>query len=218
MLLTGCPGGAGDSGDTDAGTETGDPVDLEAPVLLEPLDEELVLPVTRTADLELGVAAITPGVTRVMIDGVNVGPLHADNRIGTLTSSTLTLRLAGAMVPGTHQLKLTTPGALDDNGDPLESREVTIRLNGVLTPVPVASVGDTAALTADAIISGGYDTDGVLIAVDQEAVPPGGHRVSRRRRRLGSRHAGRLRADRVRTRRRSPSRAERMHVRGDGLE
>ena len=171
MLLAGCPDGAGDSGDTDAGTETGAPVELEPPVLLEPLDEELILPVTRTDDIVLGVTQITPGVTRVVLDGKNVGPLSNDNRIGTLTSDTLTLRLAGAMVPGDHQLKLRTPGALDDRGDPLESREVTLRINGATTPVPVASVGDTVSFNADAILTAGYDSDGVLIAVDQEADP-----------------------------------------------
>jgi hypothetical protein len=153
--------------DDDGETDTDGTPDYPAPVIAEAQDE-IRIPVTRADDLVFGVADVTLGVTRLVLDGLSVGALDNDDRIGTLTADALTLRLTGAMVESTHTIRLRTLAGTE----PIESRELAIRIVPTPTASPTASVGDEVVMSTDAIFTAGYDGDGLLVAVDLEATPP----------------------------------------------
>jgi hypothetical protein len=166
LLLCACPR-LGVEDDADGDTDTDGALDVEAPVFLETADE-LRIPVTRADDLVLPVDDVVLGLTRVILDGASVGPLSDANRIGNLTGDALTLRLTGAMVPGMHTVRLRT----SVGEEPLESRELALDVFAEGPGTPVASIGSNAVLQADVVFATGYDTEGLLVAVDLEASPP----------------------------------------------
>ncbi len=166
LLLCGCPRVEKPEID-EADTDTEGDVEVVPPAILEPLDE-IHIPVTRFDDLVLPVSDVTLGLTRVLVDDKSVGPLSGRNIIGTLTADALTLRLTGAMVDGTHTVRLRTSGT----EEPLDSREIVLRIVPDPPPTIVASIGDEVAMEADSVFATGYDDDGLLVAIDLQASPP----------------------------------------------
>jgi hypothetical protein len=164
--LCACPT-LGVDDDAEGDTDTDGVDDLAAPQFNDPVSE-LRVSVTRAEDLVLPVTDVAIGLTRVVIDGASVGSLSDANRIGHLTGDALTLHLTGGMVPSTHTVRLRTSGA----EEPLESREIAMLLVPQVTPVPTASIDNDVVLQADAIFATGYGNDGLLVAIDLEAVPP----------------------------------------------
>ena len=166
LLLCACPQiGLDDDGEGE--TETDGAQEFVPPAINE-AQTELRIPVTRADDLVLPVSDITLGVTDLLLDQLNVGPLDDANRIGRLTADALTLRLTGGMVASSHTIRLRTRAS----ADPIESREIAIHLVDATTSTPTASVGDDVAFEADALFTAGYGSQGVLVSIDLEAEDP----------------------------------------------
>lgn len=138
-------------------SESGGP-DLPAPAFIEPASGMLTLGSTRHTDVVLQVADIDPARTKLLVDGVSLGDLDGRDAFGTLTLDELTLRLRGAMVPGSHRLVLqtTTTDAL------LSSAEIAIQIADSDAPRVEADPGEPQ-LAAREIAGFSRDT---LLALD----------------------------------------------------
>lgn len=138
-------------------SESGGP-DLPAPAFIEPASGMLTLSSTRHTDVVLQVTDIDPARTKLLVDGVSLGDLDDRDAFGTLTLEALTLRLRGAMVPGSHRLLLqtTTSDAL------LSSAEIAIQIADGDAPRVEADPGEPQ-LAARKIAGFSRDT---LLALD----------------------------------------------------
>jgi hypothetical protein len=166
VLLCACPQlGIDDDGEGETDT---DGLEELVPPAINEAQTELRIPVTRADDLVLPVSDIALGITDLVLDGLNVGPLPTTNRIGRLTADTLTLRLTGGMVASSHTIRLRTRAG----AEPIESREIAIHLVPAITSTPTATLGDDVVFEADSLFTAGYDGEGLLVAIDLEAEGP----------------------------------------------
>ena len=159
-LLLACAGGDDGTDDDPPLSATGGQ-DVAAPTFIEPASGMLTLSSTRHTDVVLQVADIDPARTKLLVDGVSFGELDADDPFGTLSLDAFTLRLRGAMVPGSHRLLLqtTTSEAL------LASEEIVIEVAAADSPRVEAEPGQPQL---DARVVAGFSRD-VIVALDDRA-------------------------------------------------
>jgi hypothetical protein len=166
--------GGGDEGD--GGTDSDGAEPRPIPDFVEPASDEMLLGVERHDDLVLPVASVLPGITTLVVDGVDAGPLTAPGGIGLLAADRLELRLEGAMVPSVHEMLLRTP----DVGEPLHSRTIRVVLAQEPAPALVLELDDALpGAPATAIAAAPLPDDALLLAVDHDAVPDPVLRVAR---------------------------------------
>lgn len=161
-LACGGPGGVGDD-DGGSSDDTGGPVDLSSPDFIEPASGEVSIATTRIDDLVLEVRADV-GVTRLWIDGVSVGTLTGNSRLGVLESESLALRLRGAMLSGIHTLQLQTPDAVETEA----SDTVTVTVQAPPDAVLAFEPGEVIA-QGDALVVGSGDAGAVMGLVNDAA-------------------------------------------------
>ncbi len=163
LLACAPPGGDGDEGETDTGSDEV----FEEPDFLEPAGGELRLRADRTEALTLGVRGIRPGLTRVFVDELSLGTAMEPGAWIELSAGELTIRLAGSMVTGTHTLQLRT---LTPEGS-LDSAQVSIEIGAAGPTGLSASMDDAVAFEADAIDAHGHGEQGALMGVDLSTDP-----------------------------------------------
>lgn len=154
-LALGCrpDDGGGTGGDTDSDdTTTGSTGEIPDPTFLNPAVGEFVVLSTQHVPRELVVGNITPGNTKLLVDGQSVGTLGPGSALGELTDERLTLFLHGALTSGTHTLRLTS----DASDGPRYSSELTMIVEAPEDKPPRLR----ADLAADALAAG----DGLVTA------------------------------------------------------
>lgn len=165
--LAACGGDEDPSAESEA--EAGDAEDTEGalpelprPDFIEPASGTVEITTARHDDLRLRVGGVTPGATMVLIDGGNVGTLVSPSAIGVLDHEHLVFHLEGAMLPGTHRVRLSTPGL----EEPSSSKEITVRIVAAPPPTLEATLASTEVWYGDRLAAQGTDEHGLLLVVD----------------------------------------------------
>ena len=160
----GCPPGASDTEEPTSATQGGDE-EFPLPRIIDPANDNIVVPVNRVVALELQVVGIVPGVTEVVIDGRVVGTLSPATAIGELSEDTLRLELSGAMLVGSHTIALVNPSSVEPEGLQ-RSRTLTLSMIPAARANPSATLGGTLALGSAVTVDGAFG-DALLTVVEE---------------------------------------------------
>ena len=169
LLALACESESSEPAETDGDTEgTGDVEPLQTPGFIEPASGVLRIPTTRTRDIALRVAGITPGQTSLVIDDRNYGALQTPRPVGQLDADQLTLHVRGALVEGRHLMRLQTsaPDAL------LQSEEIQIEVVAEDVPALELTLDAEPTFAADAIASWGLGDEAVLLVLQSDLPDP----------------------------------------------
>lgn len=121
--------------------ETGEPEpqdEYEPPVFVDPASGVLTLDHSERDDIALRVTAYVPGRTQLEIDGQSVGTLVQPSPIGQFIDETLRMPIEGAMIRGSHTLRLVTPGTVR----PQISAPVEVKIVPSPTPTLAYELGN----------------------------------------------------------------------------
>lgn len=121
-----------------------------------------------TEPLVFGVADVRAGLTELVLDGDNVGPLYAGSVLGTLDDDALTLAQPGAMRKGGHVLQLVSPGA---NG-PLWSRKLNLSIRGCPVPQLRGEHSANAVAAGRRLVAFGPPEQNVLAVLSVDPLAP----------------------------------------------
>jgi hypothetical protein len=141
---------------------------LPLPAFGEPASGRLVVPATRTDDLVLNVQGIVPGLTELVLDERDVGPLDERASVGRLDAESLVLRVRGSMVEGMHHMRLRNA----DFSETLESELVEVAITAELELEPVAGPLTPSGLAGGRLVAFGEGSDAVLVVLQPEDPEP----------------------------------------------
>ena len=158
--LCACPPAPGD--DTGAGESsgtTGEPVPV--PAFVNPAVGTVRIASNQTEPETLVVHNILPGVTQVLLDGYSLGALDEPSSIGSLEPDVLSLTIGGALIAGSHTLRLLTASP---NG-PLYSVELELKIQPPAEetrPLWTAELDPNVRATGTILLSSGVGAGGLL--------------------------------------------------------
>ena len=158
--LCACPSAPGD--DTGAGESsgtTGEPVPV--PAFVNPAVGTVRIASNQTEPETLVVHNILPGVTQVLLDGYSLGALDEPSSLGSLEPDLLSLTLGGALIAGSHTLRLLT--ASPDG--PLYSVELELKIQAPAEetrPLWTAELDPKVLATGTILLSSGVGAGGLL--------------------------------------------------------
>jgi hypothetical protein len=160
LLAAACTSAATDDGGGEG--STGDAEPPPTPALVEPSGDRLPVPIDRTTDIVLGVTGVLPGVTRLLVDDRDRGPLPPGHPLGALDAETLVLRPRGAAIPAVHTIQLLNGGSGDD---PLTSKVLHLDFAAV-DPLALSATLGEASLPARRLAVHGVGDASVLVVLD----------------------------------------------------